>query len=67
MSRKIPCPICGTPVDWSLKPKYRPFCSHRCKLIDLGEWIEEGRAIPGSELDPESLVTIEGDEPPAND
>jgi len=37
-------------VEWSPAAPYRPFCSERCKLIDLGEWVSERRCIPGEEL-----------------
>ena len=44
-SRKQPhvvkCPQCGTPVPWTPESKWRPFCSERCKLIDLGAWASE--------------------------
>ncbi len=41
-----PCPHCGKKVKWENNP-YRPFCSERCKLIDLGEWASEKYKIPG--------------------
>lgn len=44
---KVKCPTCGKALEWSEKNPFRPFCSHRCKLIDLGEWASENRAIPG--------------------
>jgi endogenous inhibitor of DNA gyrase (YacG/DUF329 family) len=36
--RKISCPQCGGPSIWSADNPFRPFCSERCKLIDLGQW-----------------------------
>jgi len=41
-----PCPICSVtmPGPWMEYPQY-PFCSKRCKLIDLGRWLGEGYAI----------------------
>ncbi len=45
--RTVECPTCKKPVEWSERSKYRPFCSERCKLIDLGEWVSENRRIPG--------------------
>jgi len=45
--QNITCPICGKNNTWHLENKFRPFCSHRCKLIDLGEWAKETRTIPG--------------------
>jgi endogenous inhibitor of DNA gyrase (YacG/DUF329 family) len=43
----VHCPTCHKPVEWSEKSPYRPFCSERCRLIDLGEWADEGHRIPG--------------------
>jgi len=42
----VKCPTCQREVDWSQSP-FRPFCSERCKLIDLGAWLTEKHAIPG--------------------
>jgi uncharacterized protein len=39
--RIVKCPQCGTPVPWTPASKWRPFCSERCKLIDLGAWASE--------------------------
>ncbi|HAZ41418.1 MAG TPA: DNA gyrase inhibitor YacG [Methylococcaceae bacterium] len=41
----VNCPSCGKKVAWTLVEVFRPFCSERCKLIDLGEWATEGYAI----------------------
>lgn len=35
--KTFPCPRCHTPTQWQDNP-FRPFCSERCKLIDLGAW-----------------------------
>jgi endogenous inhibitor of DNA gyrase (YacG/DUF329 family) len=43
----VSCPTCNRPVVWSEASKWRPFCSERCKLIDLGAWASGQRAIPG--------------------
>ena len=40
MKKAIKCPECGKTTEYSPENEYRPFCSKRCKLIDLGEWIE---------------------------
>ncbi|MGL4856398.1 DNA gyrase inhibitor YacG [Plesiomonas sp.] len=45
----VPCPTCQTAVEWSENSPYRPFCCKRCQLIDLGEWAEEEKRIPGPE------------------
>lgn len=46
MTLVVACPICGKSVPWDPDQRWRPFCSERCKLIDLGEWASENRAIP---------------------
>ena len=43
------CPTCNKPVEWSAASKWRPFCSERCRLIDLGAWMSEQHSIPGDE------------------
>ena len=45
MTRTVACPTCGKPVDWTPESRWRPFCSERCRLIDLGEWLDEGHRI----------------------
>ena len=42
----VDCPICSNKVEWVEKNKFRPFCSERCKQIDLGAWAEEKYVIP---------------------
>jgi endogenous inhibitor of DNA gyrase (YacG/DUF329 family) len=37
----VNCPICNTAVPWTAENRWRPFCSERCKLIDLGQWATE--------------------------
>ncbi|MBS1187861.1 MAG: glucocorticoid receptor protein [Burkholderiaceae bacterium] len=49
MAPVVDCPTCGKKVEWSEKNPYRPFCSERCKQIDLGAWAEEKYAIPAAE------------------
>lgn len=43
---KVKCPICSKEVEWVEKNTYRPFCSERCKQIDLGAWAEEKYTVP---------------------
>ncbi len=52
-SRTTACPTCGKLVEWSDNFLYRPFCSERCKLIDLGAWFSEEHAIPGEQANDE--------------
>lgn len=46
--RTVKCPNCGTPVKWLPDNPYRPFCSERCKQIDLGAWASESYRVPVS-------------------
>ena len=48
--KKITCPICGKQNTWRPENTFKPFCSDRCKLIDLGEWASETRKIPGENI-----------------
>ena len=43
----VPCPHCRKSADASEANPWRPFCSERCRLIDLGEWFDEEKRIPG--------------------
>lgn len=53
MARIVRCPTCRTEVSWEENP-HRPFCSERCRLIDLGAWAEDRYRIPGEKLQPDS-------------
>lgn len=51
------CPICSTPVTPPAKPalpgaarSYFPFCSDRCRMVDLGRWLTGQYAIPGESI-----------------
>ena len=44
-SAKSICPVCKKPAD----PKFRPFCSQRCRQVDLNRWLSESYRIPGTE------------------
>lgn len=54
MVAKVNCPQCGKVVPWQDEQRWKPFCSERCKLIDLGEWATEGHRIPGEPTLPAS-------------
>jgi endogenous inhibitor of DNA gyrase (YacG/DUF329 family) len=49
---KVLCPRCGEVTAWAGNP-HRPFCSERCRLIDLGAWASEDYRIPGKPQIPE--------------
>jgi endogenous inhibitor of DNA gyrase (YacG/DUF329 family) len=46
----VSCPTCGKTVEWTESSRWRPFCSERCKLIDLGEWMSEAHRIAGESV-----------------
>ena len=46
------CPACGRPFRPAEGSPWRPFCSERCQLIDLGAWLAERHAIAGEPLPP---------------
>ena len=50
------CPTCGRLVDWNPANTHRPFCSERCKLIDLGAWLAEEHRVAGEEMPPTDEV-----------
>ncbi len=49
---QVKCPTCQRLIEWTQAP-YRPFCSERCRLIDLGAWLTERHAIAGEAATPE--------------
>lgn len=50
MKAKIKCPQCRKEVIWQDNP-HRPFCSERCRLVDLGQWADESYRIAGKSQD----------------
>ncbi|WP_225073016.1 DNA gyrase inhibitor YacG [Desulfuromonas sp. CSMB_57] len=46
--RIFPCPQCGRPSPMDHNPD-RPFCSPRCRLMDLGAWVDERYRVPAEE------------------
>ncbi len=52
--RSAPCPRCSKPASLDAANSWRPFCSERCKMIDLGKWAAEEYAIPAQEELPSS-------------
>jgi len=55
----VPCPRCGTAAAFSPANRWRPFCSERCKLIDLGDWASERYRVPD-----ESVAAADDEEAP---
>lgn len=57
--RLVPCPQCGTQIEWTTTNPWRPFCSERCKMIDLGAWASEAYSVPVAEDDPATDIDRE--------
>ena len=47
----VTCPGCGEVSPYSATNRWRPFCSERCKMIDLGTWASDGYVITGKALE----------------
>jgi uncharacterized protein len=56
MATLVRCPTCNRPVEWTEASRWKPFCSERCKLIDLGSWAAEQHVIPGEVVETEDGV-----------
>jgi endogenous inhibitor of DNA gyrase (YacG/DUF329 family) len=48
---RVRCPTCKRELEWTEQFPWRPFCSERCKMVDLGAWFAEERAIAGDPVD----------------
>ena len=57
------CPQCRVPAKSRDQNAAFPFCSERCRLIDLGAWLDERYRVPGEAVDGESLPPAEDDKP----
>ncbi len=63
----LPCPTCGKATPVSNAP-HLPFCSERCRLIDLGRWLDEDHALPATSNEedghePEQTPSVSGRPP----
>jgi endogenous inhibitor of DNA gyrase (YacG/DUF329 family) len=50
--RLVRCPTCQRELVWADQFPFRPFCSERCRLVDLGAWFAEERSIAGDSGEP---------------
>lgn len=46
---QIQCPKCQKQNTWHVENAFRPFCSERCRLMDLGDWASESNRLPTQE------------------
>jgi len=44
--KQVPCPHCGKPCEFGASNRWRPFCSERCRSLDLGAWASESYRVP---------------------
>lgn len=51
---QVRCPQCGKLSPWSPENPWRPFCSQRCKQIDLGAWASEAYRVPVADAAPDA-------------
>jgi uncharacterized protein len=62
----VKCPVCGVAFDPQRSTR-APFCSERCRLIDLKRWLGEEYAVPGQPADPDEDGEPPPDESPGDD
>ena len=58
----VRCPSCRREVPWEGNP-HRPFCSERCRVVDLGNWAAERYRIPDENSDPGEATNDEENPP----
>lgn len=55
---EVTCPNCQKKFDY-FSSEFRPFCTERCRLIDLGQWLSESYSVPVEKITEEEAETIE--------
>ncbi|MGI9228972.1 MAG: DNA gyrase inhibitor YacG [Gammaproteobacteria bacterium] len=58
--KKILCPTCNKTTSSDRNNPCKPFCSEKCKMIDLGSWLSERYSIPDQQLDPNNFEGEQG-------
>ncbi|HEY2337339.1 MAG TPA: DNA gyrase inhibitor YacG [Burkholderiales bacterium] len=49
--KNVPCPRCGGAAEFTPQNKWRPFCSERCRMVDLGRWADESYRVAAEDKD----------------
>lgn len=58
-ARIVPCPACRQPAEYSEHNRWRPFCSERCRSMDLGAWASESFRVPAeSQADADAAAEV---------
>lgn len=55
---EVLCPTCKKKFNY-YSSEYRPFCSDRCKQVDIGHWLSESYAVPVEKLTEDELQTLD--------
>ncbi len=55
---EVVCPNCKTRFSY-YESSFRPFCSERCRLVDLGQWLNESYSVPAEKITEEEVQTLE--------
>jgi endogenous inhibitor of DNA gyrase (YacG/DUF329 family) len=63
MLKQVRCPHCRRETPWAGNP-YRPFCSERCRLLDLHDWATERHRIPGPPAEESAEGAEDGEDEP---
>jgi hypothetical protein len=61
--RILACPACGKATAFTASNRWRPFCSERCKLTDLGAWASESYRIAAKPAEDEGSGAADDSEP----
>lgn len=61
---RLLCPTCKRELFWNEQFPWRPFCSERCKMVDLGAWLANDRGIAGEPVDPSTDNPSPAADPP---
>ncbi len=56
--REVNCPHCKKKFNY-YDSEFRPFCTEKCKMVDLGHWLSESYTVPAEKLTPDELETLE--------
>ena len=55
---EVSCPRCKKKFNY-YSSEFRPFCTEKCRLIDLGQWLTESYTVPVEKMTPEEIETLE--------
>lgn len=56
--KTVRCPKCGKPTQFSPENRFRPFCSERCQILDLGAWADETYRVPVNQNSDEENAAV---------